>query len=95
MILPLYVNIEKLDETLIEAARDLGATKIKIFIKVLLPLTLPGIIAGTILVFLPAMTMFYIPVLLGGAKNLLLGNLIQNQFLNANNFLCVIFGMVL
>ncbi|MCK4608691.1 MAG: ABC transporter permease subunit [Gammaproteobacteria bacterium] len=86
MILPLYANIEKLDDTLLEAARDLGASKATTFIKIILPLTLPGIVTGIILVFLPAMTMFYIPVLLGGAKNLLLGNLIQNQFLVANNW---------
>lgn len=86
MILPLYANIEKLDNTLLEAARDLGAHKFTTFFKIVLPLTLPGIIAGTILVFLPAMTMFYIPILLGGAKNLLLGNLIQNEFLLTNNW---------
>jgi spermidine/putrescine transport system permease protein len=86
MILPLYANIEKLDESLLEAARDLGASKIRTFVKIIIPLTMPGIIAGSILVFLPAMTMFYIPALLGGAKNILLGNLIQSQFLTANNW---------
>lgn len=86
MILPLYANIEKLDTRLIDAARDLGANKIQIFFRVLLPLSLPGILAGSILVFLPAMTLFYIPDLLGGAKNLLLGNLIQNQFLSTRNW---------
>lgn len=86
MILPLYANIEKLDMRLIDAARDLGANKIQIFFHVLLPLSLPGILAGSILVFLPAMTLFYIPDLLGGAKNLLLGNLIQNQFLSARDW---------
>jgi spermidine/putrescine transport system permease protein len=86
MILPLYANMEKLDESLLEAARDLGASKLRTLVKIIIPLTLPGIIAGSILVFLPAMTMFYIPVLLGGAKNLLLGNLIENQFLIANNW---------
>lgn len=86
MILPLYANIEKLDKNLIDAAKDLGATKKTTFIKIILPLTMPGIIAGIILVFLPAMTMFYIPVLLGGAKSILLGNLIQNQFLQVSNW---------
>lgn len=86
MILPLYANIEKLDTNLIDAARDLGAKKFTIFIKIILPLTFPGILAGTLLVFLPAMTLFYIPVLLGGAKSMLLGNLIQNQFLQTNNW---------
>jgi spermidine/putrescine transport system permease protein len=86
MILPLYANIEKLNPLLIEAARDLGAKKITIFLKIILPLTLPGILAGILLVFLPAMTLFYIPILLGGAKSMLLGNLIQNQFLQINNW---------
>ena len=86
MILPLYANIEKLDMRLIDAARDLGATKLTVFRKVVLPLTMPGIIAGIMLVFLPAMSMFYIPDLLGGAKTLLVGNLIENQFLAARNW---------
>jgi spermidine/putrescine transport system permease protein len=86
MILPLYANIEKLDYTLVEAARDLGAKKITIFLRIILPLTMPGIIAGVTLVFLPAMTLFFVPVMLGGAKSLLLGNLIQNQFLTLNDW---------
>lgn len=86
MILPLYTNIEKLDHTLIDAARDLGARRLTIFFRVILPLTKPGIIAGIMLVFLPAMTLFFIPVMLGGAKSLLLGNLIQNQFLTLNDW---------
>jgi spermidine/putrescine transport system permease protein len=81
MILPLYANIEKLDHTLIDAARDLGAKRVTIFLRIILPLTMPGIIAGILLVFLPAMTLFFVPVMLGGAKSLLVGNLIQNQFL--------------
>jgi spermidine/putrescine transport system permease protein len=86
MILPLYANLEKFDNRLIEAARDLGAGKVRTFTKVILPLSLPGILAGSILVFLPAMTLFYIPDLLGGAKALLLGNLIENQFLLTHNW---------
>lgn len=86
MILPLYANIEKLDVRLIDAARDLGANRFIIFIRIILPLTLPGIIAGSMLVLLPAMSMFYIPNLLGGAKNMLVGNLIQNQFLAARDW---------
>lgn len=81
MLLPLYSNMERLDPKLFEAARDLGASPVKIFKDILLPLSVPGIIAGTLLVFLPAMTLFYIPDLLGGAKSLLMGNLIQQQFL--------------
>lgn len=86
MILPLYANIEKLDKTFIDAARDLGAKRITIFLKIILPLTLPGILAGTLLVFLPALTLFFVPVMLGGAKSILLGNLIQNQFLTLNDW---------
>jgi spermidine/putrescine transport system permease protein len=86
MILPLYANIEKLNDEYLEAARDLGANWFTTFIKVVIPLTMPGIIAGSVLVFLPAMTMFYIPVLLGGAKNLLVGNLVEYQFLTTNNW---------
>lgn len=86
MILPLYANIEKLDITLIEAARDLGANKLRVFTKIMLPLTLPGIIAGSILVFLPATSLFFITNLLGGAKTMLLGNLIQNHFMTARNW---------
>lgn len=86
MILPLYANIEKLNQEYLEAARDLGANWFTTFFKIVIPLTMPGIIAGSVLVFLPAMTMFYIPVLLGGAKNLLIGNLIEHQFLTANNW---------
>jgi spermidine/putrescine transport system permease protein len=86
MILPLYANIERLDMRLVDAARDLGANKRRIFVEIILPLTLPGIIAGSMLVFLPAMSMFYIPDLLGGAKSILIGNLIQNQFLTARNW---------
>ena len=86
MILPLYTNIEKLNPEYLEAARDLGAHWFTTLIKIILPLTTPGIISGSVLVFLPAMTMFYIPVLLGGAKNILIGNLIEYQFLSANNW---------
>ncbi|WP_022851793.1 spermidine/putrescine ABC transporter permease PotB [Limisalsivibrio acetivorans] len=86
MILPLYATIEKLDKRYIEAAEDLGASRIQTFTKIILPLTMPGIIAGCMLVFLPAMGLFYIPDLLGGAKNILLGNLIKNQFLTARDW---------
>ncbi len=86
MILPLYSAIEKLDETYIEAARDLGANKLQTLVKVVLPLTMPGIIGGCLLVMLPALGMFYISDLLGGAKNLLVGNVIKNQVLNARDW---------
>jgi spermidine/putrescine transport system permease protein len=86
MVLPLYANLEKLDMRLVDAARDLGANWSRVFGKIILPLTLPGIIAGSMLVFLPAMSMFFIPDLLGGAKTMLIGNLIQNQFMSARNW---------
>lgn len=86
MILPIMTNVERLDQRLIDAARDLGANRFTTFKKVIIPLTMPGIIAGSILVFLPAMTIFYIPDILGGAKSVLLGNLIQSQFLIARNW---------
>lgn len=86
MILPIYSHLEKLDQRLLDASADLGATHWQTFYKVLLPLSVPGIMSGTMLVFLPAMTLFFIPDLLGGAKSLLLGNLIQLEFLEAQNW---------
>lgn len=86
MILPIITNVERLDQRLVDAARDLGAGRITTFRRVIIPLTMPGIIAGCILVFLPAMTIFYIPDILGGAKSILLGNLIQNKFLIAEDW---------
>jgi spermidine/putrescine transport system permease protein len=86
MVLPILTNIERLDTRLIDAARDLGATRFTIFRRIVLPLTMPGIVAGCTLVFLPAMTIFYIPDILGGAKSVLVGNLIQREFLVMHNW---------
>lgn len=86
MVLPLYSSIEKLDKRLIEAARDLGASRLQTFTHVIVPLTLPGILAGCLIVFLPSMGCFYVSDLLGGAKNLLVGNIIKTQFLNARDW---------
>lgn len=86
MILPLYSSIEKLDGRLLEAARDLGANTFQRFIKVIIPLTMPGIVAGCLLVLLPAMGMFYVADLLGGAKVLLVGNIIKSEFLVTRNW---------
>ncbi|WP_035237319.1 spermidine/putrescine ABC transporter permease PotB [Desulfobacter vibrioformis] len=86
MVLPLYATIEKLNFQLVEAARDLGAGAASAFIKVIFPLTLPGIMAGCVMVFVPTMGLFYVASLLGGARQLLVGNLIQQQFLNARNW---------
>lgn len=81
MILPLYASFEKFDKRLIEAARDLGASKIIVMTKIITPLVLPGIVAGISLVFLPSLGMFFISDLLGGANDLVIGNFIKNQFL--------------
>jgi spermidine/putrescine transport system permease protein len=86
MILPLYSSLEKIEYSLMEAAADLGAPPWKVFLRVTLPLSIPGIIAGTILVFIPAMGMFVIPDLMGGAKTILIGNVIRNQFLTARDW---------
>ncbi|MBB71880.1 MAG: spermidine/putrescine ABC transporter permease [Legionellales bacterium] len=86
MILPLYANLERFDMNLVDAAKDLGASSWRILTRIIIPISMPGIMAGCILVLLPAMTLFYIPDLLGGAKSILLGNLIQMQFLSAHNW---------
>ena len=86
MVMPLYSSIEKLDKPLLEAARDLGASKLQTFIRIIIPLTMPGIIAGCLLVMLPAMGLFYVSDLMGGAKNLLIGNVIKVQFLNIRDW---------
>ncbi len=86
MILPLYATLERLDFSLIEAAQDLGANDLKSFLRVILPLTKRGIIAGSILVFIPALGAFITPDILGGARTLMVGNVIQNQFLQARNW---------
>ncbi|PRR81011.1 ABC transporter permease [Clostridium vincentii] len=86
MILPLYSCIEKLDKSLLEAASDLGAKPRRAFTKITLPLTMPGIFAGSILVFIPTLGYFFISDLLGGSKVMLIGNLIKNQFLTARNW---------
>jgi spermidine/putrescine transport system permease protein len=86
MVLPIFTNMERFDFRLIEAARDLGAGHLSIFFRIFLPNTANGIISGCSLVVLPAMTLFYIPNVLGGARSLLLGNMIQNQFLVLGNW---------
>ena len=86
MILPLYSSIEKIDGRLLEAAKDLGANAFQRFIRVTIPLTMPGIVSGCLLVLLPAMGMFYVADLLGGGKTPLVGNIIKSLFLNTNQF---------
>jgi len=86
MILPIYVSAEKVDGSLVEAAHDLGAGPLRAFSSVIIPLTQPGILAGVLLVFVPAIGMFAITDLMGGAQVPLIGNVIQNQFLRARNW---------
>ncbi len=86
MFLPLYGSIEKLDMAQIEASADLGATRLQTFFKVVLPATLPGIVGGSIITFIPALGNFIVPSVLGGAKVLMIGNLIEQQFLSARNW---------
>jgi spermidine/putrescine transport system permease protein len=86
MVLPLYTSLEKIENAVLEAAADLGAPPFRVFLRVTLPLSVPGMIAGTILVFIPAMGMFVIPDLMGGAKTILIGNVIRNQFLTARDW---------
>lgn len=86
MFLPLYSSIEKLDLAQIEASADLGATRVQTFRKVVLPATMPGIIGGAIITFIPALGNFIVPSVLGGAKVLMIGNLIEQQFLSARNW---------
>lgn len=86
MVLPLYATIERFNFSLVEAAQDLGANDLRTFIRVVLPLTMRGIVTGSLLVFIPAVGAFVTPDILGGAKTLMVGNLIQNQFLKARNW---------
>ena len=84
MILPIYVALDRLDIRLLEAAQDLGANRFWTFVKITLPLSRPGLIAGIALVFIPSLGAFITPDLLGGAKSVMIGNLIQNQFTQLN-----------
>lgn len=86
MVLPIYSVLDKLDWQVIEAARDLGASRWQTFWRIIVPLSRSGIFSGILLVFLPAMTLFYIPAILGGARSMLLGNLINNEFLQTQNW---------
>ncbi|NIA68187.1 ABC transporter permease [Pelagibius litoralis] len=86
MVLPIYASLERLDLRLIEASRDLYATKWGTLRQIVLPLAAPGIIAGSILVFIPGLGAFIAPELLGGGKNLMLGSLVQLQFSSARNW---------
>jgi len=86
MILPLYSVFEDLRHELLMASHDLGAGRLPTFIHVIVPLTLPGVLAGVMLVLLPAMGLFFVADILGGSRNLLVGNVIKNQFLDARDW---------
>jgi spermidine/putrescine transport system permease protein len=85
MILPIFTSLEKIDGSLYEAAADLGANSFRTFLRVTLPLSMPGVVAGTILVFIPVMGTFVVSDILGGKQYILIGNLIQRQFLDARD----------
>jgi spermidine/putrescine transport system permease protein len=85
MVLPLFASIDRFDFRLLEAASDLGATRRQAFLRIMLPLTMPGIVAGSVLVFIPAAGNYIVPALLGGNKVTLVGNLLEQQFGSAQN----------
>jgi spermidine/putrescine transport system permease protein len=101
MILPIYVSMEKIDRRYIEAAFDLGANRLRAVQRIILPLAMPGIIGGLVLVFVPCLGSFVSPELLGGAKSMMIGSLIQQQFGEARNWpfgsalAFVLFGLIL
>jgi spermidine/putrescine transport system permease protein len=86
MVLPIYATLERLDPSLTEAAADLGARPLKTVFSVIVPLSRPGIIAGSILVFIPCLGAYLTPDLLGGGRTVLVGNLVQNQFTTARDW---------
>ena len=86
MVLPLYNALVKIDKNVINAAKDLGANPVQTFIKITLPLSVPGVISGITMVFVPALTTFVISTLLGGSKILLIGNVIEQEFTQAGNW---------
>ena len=86
MILPIYNTLAKIDNNVINAARDLGANSFQVFSKIMLPLSVPGIISGITMVFVPALTTFVISNLLGGGKILLIGNVIEQEFTKGSNW---------
>lgn len=86
MVLPIYNSLVKVDPNVINAARDLGANELQTFFKITFPLTIPGVISGVTMVFVPALTTFVISKLLGGSKILLIGNVIEEEFTQAGNW---------
>ncbi len=86
MVLPLYATVERLDKAYLEASLDLGASQFQTFLRVTVPLTMPGIISGIILVFIPCLGSFLTPDMLGGANAIMIGNVIERQFKAANDW---------
>lgn len=86
MFLPLYASVDNLDRAQVEASLDLGANRVQTFVKVILPQTLPGILGGAVIVFIPSVGNFIVPDVLGGAKGLMVGNLVEQQFLSSRNW---------
>ena len=86
MILQIYTALSKMDKSYLEAASDLGANKVESFLHITLPLSLPGVLSGITLVFLPAVSSFFIPKMLGGGQYVLIGNVIESQFLTSGNW---------
>ena len=86
MVLPIFNSLSRMDQDLINAARDLGANNVKTFCRIIFPLSLPGVISGITMVFVPALTTFVISSLLGGSKILLIGNVIEQEFTQASNW---------
>ena len=105
MIIPIYLSLRKIENSTIESAKDLGASLMQIFLKIILPLSSNGVMSGCTMVMLSSLGMFYLSDLLGGSKNILIGNLIKDQVLLNNNwnlsaaisvvlFVFVIFGII-
>jgi spermidine/putrescine transport system permease protein len=86
MVLPIYATLERLDPSLMEAAADLGARPLATVFRVIVPLSRPGIVAGSVLVFIPCLGAYLTPDLLGGGRTVMVGNLVQNQFSAARDW---------
>lgn len=86
MFLPLFASVDNLDRAQVEASLDLGANRVQTFVKVILPQTMPGIMGGAVIVFIPSVGNFIVPDVLGGAKGLMVGNLVEQQFLSSRNW---------
>ena len=86
MVLPIYNSLTKIDKNVVNAAKDLGADSLQTFTRIIFPLSLPGVISGITMVFVPALTTFVISTLLGGSKILLIGNVIEQEFTQTGNW---------